>query len=88
MAVMFTHRDFPGGLQGLAYRIGACEAIKNTAFVTFINHEVNTKKSDSVMTLAHELGHSFGAYHDQDTEACSRNADQYIMSAHGTTNQN
>ena len=43
----------------------------NTAFVTFINHRVQSSKADSVMTLAHEIGHSFGAYHDQDTQDCS-----------------
>ena len=39
----------------------------NTAFVTFLNHQIQAKKFDSVLTLAHELGHSFGALHDQDT---------------------
>ena len=38
--------------------------------MTFINHRVQSSKADSVMTLAHEIGHSFGAYHDQDTEDC------------------
>ena len=44
----------------------------NTAFVTFLNHQIQAKKFDSVLTLAHELGHSFGALHDQDT-ACKIN---------------
>jgi len=86
MAVMFTHRDFPLGLQGLAYRSKACEDSFNTAFVTFLNHQIQAKKFDSVLTLAHELGHSFGALHDQDT-ACKINAEQYIMSASGTSDQ-
>ena len=38
--------------------------------MTFINHNVQSSKDNSIMTLAHEVGHSFGAYHDQDTD-CS-----------------
>ena len=75
----------------------------NTAFITFLNHEVTSSKQNSIITLAHEVGHSFGAYHDQDTSCNSEvriiwkqkfisqnfcfQAEQYIMSAKGTDTQ-
>ena len=47
------------------FRFSPCRY--NTAFITFLNHNVAASKADSVMTLAHEIGHNFGAYHDEDT---------------------
>ena len=51
----------------------------NTAFITFINHNIKSSKDQSIMTLAHEVGHSFGAHHDEDTSCNSlvrRNCDE------------
>ena len=43
----------------------------NTAFITFINHNMKSSKDNSIMTLAHEVAHVFGAPHDEDTSCKS-----------------
>lgn len=83
LAVLFTHRDFPQGTQGLAWRNTVCDGRYNTAFITFLNHRVEASKADSIMTLAHEIGHNFGAYHDEDTR-CS-NMQHMIMGMSGSS---
>lgn len=84
LAVLFTHRDFPQGIQGLAWRNTVCDDRYNTAFITFLNHNVEASKADSVMTLAHEIGHNFGAYHDEDT-TCNNKPNNYIMAMSGSS---
>ena len=40
LAHIFTFRDFPAGIQGLAYKGTVCSASHNTGFTTFLNHKV------------------------------------------------
>ena len=40
LAHVFTYRDFPAGIQGLAYRGTLCEPPANTGFTTLLNHGV------------------------------------------------
>ena len=48
LAHIFTFRDFPAGIQGLAYKGTVCSASHNTGFTTFLNHKViNFQVSDS-----------------------------------------
>ena len=45
-----------------------CRPTQNSGFVTFLNYGQNRSEEDSVFTLAHELGHSLGAVHDEAVE--------------------
>jgi len=81
LAHIFTFRDFPAGIQGLAYKGTVCSSSHNTGFTTFLNHQVKSSASDSVMTFAHEVGHNMGAEHDEDA-GCARG---FIMSEAGST---
>jgi hypothetical protein len=40
LAHVFTYRDFPAGIQGLAWRGTICKQSHNTGFSTFLNHQV------------------------------------------------
>ena len=72
-AVYFTHRDFAGGILGLAWigypsgrRGGMCDGGRrgnsyNTAVVTFTLYGRNSPPKVSEITFAHEVGHAFGA---------------------------
>ena len=40
IAHVFTFRDFPAGIQGLAYKGTICDRKLNTGFTTFLNHKV------------------------------------------------
>lgn len=72
-AVYFTHRNFEGGILGLAWigyprgrAGGMCDPRRgsksyNTAVVTFTLHGKNSPPKVSEITFAHEVGHSFGA---------------------------
>jgi len=86
LAVIFTHRDFPSGVQGLAWRNTVCESRFNTGFITFLNHQQEANEKDMVMTLAHEIGHNFGAQHDEDTQ-CAPQGNNFIMAESGSNDK-
>lgn len=64
LAYMFTFRDFHNGTAGLASTPGLCRREKNSGFITFLNYNLTRNINETVITLAHELGHSLGALHD------------------------
>lgn len=63
----FTHRDFDGGVLGLAYvakqgsRGGICQEELNTGIVTTLNYGQRVPPAVTVLTFAHEAGHNFGS---------------------------
>lgn len=79
LGYMFTFRDFDAGTAGLASVGTACKKDKNSGFITFLNYNQSRDINDTVVTFAHELGHSLGSKHDEDypDEDCHSN---YIMS--------
>jgi len=81
LAHLFTFRDFPGGLQGLAWKGTLCREDFNTGFTTLLNHEVSSSLQQSGMTFSHEVGHNFGSDHDEDEPGCPSD---YIMSSQGS----
>eukprot|EP00092_Neocalanus_flemingeri_P013994 GFUD01015096.1.p1 GENE.GFUD01015096.1~~GFUD01015096.1.p1 ORF type:complete len:391 (-),score=85.89 GFUD01015096.1:380-1552(-) len=83
LAYMFTYLDFHNGTAGLASIGTLCRRRQNSGFITLLNNNQDRPINDSIITLAHELGHSLGAQHDEDVkdEDCGRN---YIMA--GTMN--
>ena len=40
LAHVFTYRDFPQGVQGLAWKGTVCARKYNTGFTTLLNHQV------------------------------------------------
>ena len=59
-------RDFHNGTAGLATVGALCRPRQNSGFITLLNHGQQRETAESVLTLAHELGHSLGADHDQE----------------------
>eukprot|EP00090_Calanus_glacialis_P032140 TRINITY_DN53321_c0_g1_i1.p1 TRINITY_DN53321_c0_g1~~TRINITY_DN53321_c0_g1_i1.p1 ORF type:complete len:389 (-),score=99.90 TRINITY_DN53321_c0_g1_i1:73-1239(-) len=80
LAYMFTYLDFHNGTAGLASIGTMCRRRQNSGFITLLNNGLDRPVNDSIITLAHELGHSLGAQHDEDVkdEDCGQN---YIMAA-------
>lgn len=74
LSLLFTSRDFSSGVLGLAWLAdshglgGICEDWNsyynqsfNTAIVTFLNNGQLVPEKVVTLTVAHELGHGFGA---------------------------
>jgi len=59
LAHLFTNRDF-GCVMGLGYVGKLCDAYRNTAFTKLRKNN----SSGTVGTMAHEIGHNFGSFHD------------------------
>jgi len=85
---LFTYRDFSNGHVGLAHPGVVCkESVFKTSFntglVTFLNYGLNQTLTMVSENLAHEIGHNFGAIHDEDTLYCNKPG--YIMGYSGTS---
>ena len=64
-------------MAGLANRMGFCFPKGNVGFITLLNYGQERPLRETVLTLAHELGHSLGAVHDED-KGCGSN---FIMTS-------
>lgn len=85
LAFMFTYLDFDNGTAGLASVGTLCKKTKNTGFITLLNHGQEVSLDEATLTLAHELGHNFGAGHDDEEKLKDQNCGEgYIMGS--TTN--
>lgn len=69
LSYVLTYLDFHNGTAGLASVGTVCRPRFNTGFVTMLNFGLERSLDESVITLAHEVAHSFNAAHDNEFAA-------------------
>lgn len=73
---LFSGKDFDGSVVGVAYLGVLC----STSFGYGVN-QVRVANTTTALTIAHEMGHNFGAPHDGETgSACAAQSGQWLMS--------
>jgi hypothetical protein len=73
---LFSGKDFDGNVVGVAYLGVLC----STSFGYGVN-QVRAANNTTALTIAHEMGHNFGAPHDGETgSACAAQSGQWLMS--------
>jgi hypothetical protein len=73
---LFSGKDFDGSVVGVAYLSVLC----STSFGYGVN-QVRAANNTTALTIAHEMGHNFGAPHDGETgSACQSQSGSWLMS--------
>jgi len=76
LAHLFTGRDLNGGTVGIAFLGTLCSSFGGYG----VNQNLNSDTT-SALVVAHELGHNFGAGHDNDTDSCPAGTFRGIMNS-------
>jgi hypothetical protein len=76
LAHLFTGRDLDGNVIGIGYLSSIC----SSRYATAVSQNYTTNSYSLLLLTAHEMGHNFGAPHDnQSGSACSHEPFGYIM---------
>ena len=76
--ILLTTQNSPVGLANMG---AVCRPKNNTGFITLLNHGRDRNMEESILTLAHELGHSLGAAHDDEVKYfCNQVQSKYFLS--------